>query len=289
MTYLPIVLGLLAALFWGISDYFAAKPSKELGPHRTTPYVLLFSAITILPFLLYTGVNPGINPFLLLFAVFTPFASFLGYFFIYRAFKQGNLSITAPIVTAYPVVTVLGAVFILGDRLSQVEIISIAAVILGIILLSTKFSSFGSKRKLVAAGVGSAILSTLFIGSPAIFYGAYAAVIGYALLGFVGRGGGCALAFASGYIRKDNLSVPKRKHLPWVAAAGITDAFAILVFIYAISAQGTALPIVSALSGFSGGVTVLLALAFLRERPEANQWLGILLAIIGVVVLSYLA
>lgn len=289
MDYLPIVLGLLAALFWGVSDYFAAKPSKELGPHKTTPYVLFFSAVTILPFLLYAGINPSINPFLLLFALFTPFASFLGYFFIYRAFKQGSLSIMAPIVTTYPIVTVLGAVFILGDKLSQIEIISIAAVILGIILVSTKFSSFRAKRKLIVAGVGSAFLSTLFIGSPAIFYGAYAAVIGYAFLSFVGRGGGCLLAFASGYLRKDDLRVPKRKHLLRIAAAGITDAFAILVFIYAISAQGTALPIVSALSGFSGGVTVLLALALLRERPEANQWIGIMVVVIGVVVLSYLS
>lgn len=69
---------------------------------------MLFSAITVLPALFYTGISTGINPVLLIAALFSSVAAFLGFFFMYRAFKYGNISIIAPIVSSYPAVIVLG-------------------------------------------------------------------------------------------------------------------------------------------------------------------------------------
>ena len=56
---------------------------------------------------------------------------------------------------------------------------------------------------------------------------------------------------------------------------------------FAIFVKSSDLPIVAALSGFAGGVTVILALLLLKEKPEKNQLLGMALAVVGVVVLSY--
>ncbi|MDE1762409.1 MAG: EamA family transporter [Candidatus Micrarchaeota archaeon] len=60
-------------------------------------------------------------------------------------------------------------------------------------------------------------------------------------------------------------------------------------YAYGIFAKTSSLPIIAAVAAFAGGVTVICALAILKERPEKNQLIGIVLAIAGIVVLSYLS
>ncbi len=158
---------------------------------------------------------------------------------------------------------------------------------LGIIMLSTKLSTFKKKGKLIAAGVGSAFLAMIFLGTPGIFAGAYTVVIGFVLLSIIWRGITSLLGFATGHIAKQPMSFPNKKYLLSILAAGATDAFGVLAFLYGVQLMSSTLPIISALSGLAGAVTVACALIFLKEKPESNQWLGIALAIIGVVALSY--
>lgn len=287
MDYLPIFAGLFAALCWGGSDYLAGKTSKKIGQYRTTAYVTLFSTLTLIPALLYTGVNTHMSVPILLLSILSSIGGFLGFFFAFRAFTYGDLSITAPIFGTYPMVTVIGAVLLLGDRLSGPEFASIVAVICGIVLISTKLSSHGPRRGLLAAGVGSAVISMLSFGLIGIFAGAYVAVVGFVLLSLMWRGASSGLSFVSGHFMKQDLHLPQKQYLPVVIIAGVADALGILVFLYVISVKSSSLPIVAALSGLAGAVPVILAVTLLKERPESNQWLGIALAVIGIVALSY--
>jgi drug/metabolite transporter (DMT)-like permease len=80
MDFLPIISGLLAALSWGMSDYFITKPTRALGQYKTTAYAMLFSTLILLPFLLYTGVNTDISPEILFLALLSGVVAFLGFF-----------------------------------------------------------------------------------------------------------------------------------------------------------------------------------------------------------------
>lgn len=285
--YLPIIEGLLVALLFGVSDYFAGKSSKAVGQYSTTIYVLLFSTVILLIALLFTGINTMLSAEVIGIAVLFSFIFFMAQLFAFKAFRYGNLSITAPIVGTYPVVTVIGAVFLLGAFLSPQEIVSIALIILGVILVSTKFSDFRTKNKITVAGVGSALISLVFFGIFAIYLGVYAAIIGFTLIIFISRALGAGIGFITGYATKQDLSFPSKKYVYPLAIAGVTDAFAALTFSYGTSVKSANLPIIAALAGIAGGVTVLCAFVLLKERPEKNQWLGIILVMIGVAVLSY--
>lgn len=287
IDFLPIAVGLLSALCWGLSDYFITKPTRTLGQYKTTAYTLLFSTLIIAPFIFYSGINLEISSGLLFFALLFGVVSFFGFFFAYRAFRYGSLSITAPIVNSYPAVIVIGSILILGDKISPIEGSAISVIIIGIILLSTKLSAFKSKSKIIASGVGSALLSMVFLGAMTIFAGAYTAVIGFVLLSVIWRGMTSILGFVSGFIAKQQMAFPERKYFLPIFAAGATDAFGILIFLYGVQVESSTLPIISALAGLAGAVTVVAALIFFKERPEKNQWVGIVLAMIGVVVLSY--
>ena len=289
MTILPILAGIVAAFGWGLSDYIAGGISRKIGQYKSAVYVLLFSAIVLVFVFIFTGISTQASLFILFLAVLSAIPAFLGYFFAYKAFAKGDFSITAPIIGCYPAVIVIGSVFLLGDKLSALEIVAIATILLGIILLSTKFSDLKSKKKLIAAGVGSAILAMIFLGTPGIFSGAYTAIIGFVLLSLIWRAFGAMFGFGLGRLLKQDVSFPKMKYVGLIAVAGILDAIGVIAFLYGVAVDSATLPIIASLAGLTGAVTVGCALILLKEKPEFNQWIGILLAIAGVVLIAYIS
>ncbi len=287
MAFIPIIAGLSAAFFWGLSDYLVSKPVRVLGHYNAIAYSMLFSMLTILPFLLITGTGTGINWFVIFLAVLSAIGFFIGQLFLYRAFKYGNLSIIAPIAYSYPLITVVVAVFAFGDVLNLIQEVSIAAILVGMILTSTKFSKLKKGRTVLAAGVGSAIVSMVMFAAPGIYSGPYAAILGFALLSMIWRVVASAGGFITGRMAKQDMAPPGKPYIAYVAGAGITDAFATLSFAYGIQVQSAALPIVSALSGMATLFLIVFAVILLKERPESNQWAGMVLAIAGVITLSY--
>jgi len=71
-------------------------------------------------------------------------------------------------------------------------------------------------------------------------------------------------------------------------AMGILEALGFLIFTFGIESAGSALPVVTALSGMGGAVAASYGLAFLKERLEPNQLLGVVLSLAGVFALLYL-
>ncbi len=288
MDLLSIAGGLAAALLWGVSDYLVAFPARKIGQYRTVAYAALFGSLILLPAAYFAGINTNISYMVLFLAVLSSVSLFLGFIFADTAFRYGDVAIAAPIVNSYPAITVIGAVLLLNDSLSVMQFLAIASVILGIILISMKFSALKKGKKILAIGVESAIASMFFLGIVGIFTGAYVGIIGYALLCLMWRGISSILGFASVKALGQDMRPPSNsKVLMYLIGAGVTDALAVLIVVFAIAVHTANLPTISTLAGFAGGVTVLLAFMFLKERPEGNQWLGIVLAIIGIVALSF--
>lgn len=75
-----------------------------------------------------------------------------------------------------------------------------------------------------------------------------------------------------------------RIHLPVLIALGVVDARA--NFFWAIAATRGMLSLVAVIGARYPAVTVLLAVMLLKERPQPVQSVGVVLAIIGVVLIS---
>ena len=289
MLYLAVIAGLLAATFWGVSDYLGGNISRKIGQYRTTAYLSVFNTAVVFPVMLFFGINLGISHWILFLAIVTSVAMFAAALFMYKAYRFGSLSITAPIVNSYPSLVVLGAVFILGVAITKIEVISIAAILIGIVLLSIRKSALKNGARITALGTGSAVIALVLYAAAFIFAGAYAKVIGFALLTFIWDVTSIPLGFAALFAMKQKIIVKmSKKMIAAVVVPGAFLGFGMLSFMYPLFASGEVdLPIVSTLASFAGGVTVICALLFLRERPETNQWIGMVMAIVGVMVLSY--
>ena len=72
-----------------------------------------------------------------------------------------------------------------------------------------------------------------------------------------------------------------------MVAIGVLEAFGFLAFTSGIAAAGQALPVVTAISGMGGAVAASYGIAFLKERLEPNQLIGVALSLAGVFALLY--
>ncbi|HUK79062.1 MAG TPA: EamA family transporter [Nitrososphaerales archaeon] len=291
--YVSLATGLTAAFCWGTADYMSRGQSERVGYYRTIIYSQLVTLITVV--VLVPAVSPALTlplyPVLALLGAGV--VNFVAFIFLYRAFHRGVVSVVAPVVYSYPAVTAVLAVAVLGASLSLVQGVVIAVIVAGVILLSTRFSELylyfrGSGAPGLTKGVGLAVGASLCFGVAYIGIG-YAApfvsfVLPVLLLRIIAISAGIILA----PVLKQEVRPSRLVFSRAMIAIGVLEAFGFLAFTYGVSASGSALPIVASLSGMGGAVAATYGLAFLRERLEPNQVLGVLLSLAGVFALLYL-
>jgi len=293
LVYASIATGLAAAFCWGTADYLSRSQSERVGYYRTVIYshmVTLMAVLLLVPIISPSLVFP-IYPVLAL--IGAGIINFVAFVFLYKAFHRGVVSVVAPVVYTYPAVTAVLAVVMLGASLSFTQVVALAGIITGVILLSTRFSELHSYLRRAGApnltkGVGLAVGASLCFGMVYVGIG-YAAplvsvVLPVMLLRIIAVSAGLLLAPALRQEAKPSRLVFSRTMI----VMGILEAFGFLAFTYGIKAAGSALPVVTALSGMGGAVAASYGLAFLKERLEPNQMLGVLLSIAGVFALLYL-
>ena len=293
MVYASIATGLAAAFCWGTADYMSRSQSERVGYYRTIIYSHMVTLIVVL------ALVPVISPHLA-FPVYPVLAligagviNFVAFIFLYRAFHRGVVSVVAPVVYTYPAVTAVLAVVILGASLSIIQVVALVCIIAGVILLSTRFSELysylrGTGAASLTKGVGLAVGASFCFGMVYIGIGYAAPSVSVVLPVMFLR----IVAISAGFLLAPGLrqeAKPSRLVLSkTMIAMGVLEAFGFLAFTYGIEAAGSALPVVTALSGMGGAVAASYGLAFLKERLEPNQMLGVILSLAGVFALLYL-
>ncbi|MDA4124473.1 MAG: DMT family transporter, partial [Thaumarchaeota archaeon] len=140
----------------------------------------------------------------------------------------------------------------------------------------------------MTAGVGSAIGSSVFFGVVYIGVGYASPFVNYAIPAVVLRGVAALAGFLLAPFLKQDIRPTRALLSNTILVMSVLEAIGFLSFTYGISLGGSSLPIVAALSGMGGAVATTYAIAFLKERPEPNQILGIVLSLTGVFALLYL-
>ncbi len=293
MVYTSIPAGLAAALCWGTADYLSRSQSERFGSYRTVVYTHIVTLVTIVILV------PLISPVLVVSAA--PAAAllvagalnFVAFLFLYRAFHKGVVSMVAPVAYTYPAVTTVLSIVVLGTILSSERLLAIAGIIVGVILLSSRFSELrrsigGAGAPSLTAGVGSAIGSSTFFGSVYLVMGYAAPLVSVVIPVMVLRAFGVVAGFALAPFLHKDVRPSRSTFSKTMIAIGVLEAVGFLSYTYGISAGGGSLPIVTAVSGMGGAVATSYGLFFLKERLEPNQMVGVVLSVIGVFVLLYL-
>jgi drug/metabolite transporter (DMT)-like permease len=293
LTYTPVFAGLAAALCWGTADYMSRRQSEKVGAYTTVVYSHLVTLVVLIALVPILSPNLVLTPAPVVVLLVAGGLNFIAFIFLYRAFHRGVVSVVAPVAYTYPAVTTVLSILILRTFLSTVQLVAITGIILGVVLLSTRFSELrsflgGKGAPNMTAGIGSAIGSSVFFGAVYIGVGYAAPLVSFVLpallLRTVGTGAGFLLAPAfHANLRPSRLNLSNT-----ILAMGVLEAAGFLSFTFGVFMSQGSLPIVAALSGMGGGIAAGYAMVFLKERLELNQVLGILLSIVGVFTLLYL-
>ncbi len=276
---MALLLGVVAALCWGLHDLCVRRMSQQSDIAASMTVVLSVGCVSLLIASLVSGCLGGTDHQLveealagISFAVAT--------YCLWHAFGCGSVRLVAPIVAAYPVVTLLLAMSS-GESIAWIQWLMVLTVIAGV--------------GIVARGESDAASSAI---KPAILWSVCAA-ISFALTFWLGQqamvGGEtwpvllvtrmiAVLTVVIFMLLSGGLRWPVRADLPVLLVMGILDTVALAAVLFAGRLPGGLYATVTA--SLFGVVTILLAWAVLKERLLPLQWIGVGITFAAIGVLS---
>jgi drug/metabolite transporter (DMT)-like permease len=294
-----ILLGLTAAVCWGVSDFVARFASRRVGSYRVSFFIQTIG-FSVLTFFLWVTGNLGRLwnahgwhgwAWGVAAGVLNAVCSVL----FYHSLEIGTLAVVAPISASYPALTVTLAL-LSGERFSVWRGAGIASTFLGVVLTATspmpendasgKGQATGKKRHTLSQGVGWAILAALSFGVLFWILGfrAVPALGGLASVWVIRTVTGLALGIVALPARQ-SLKLPRGTVWWLLATVGVLDTSAFLANNFAL--QWGPVSVVTVLASLFSAITVLLACVFLRERLASLQWFGIALILAGVALVNW--
>jgi drug/metabolite transporter (DMT)-like permease len=289
------VFGLLTALFWGTTDFISRFPSRKIGSAYSTAYMQLFSLAGFSIYILATGSPVQLlvhAPVLALIGLVAGAVNVFGLMQLYRAFSIGNMSLSAPIASSYPIFTILFSFVILGQGIGFEKGIAIAIVISGVILTGLTpenqetIQSQGSSRK--GRRISNVVLSAL---TASVFFGAAYVCLDYVVTYFGSvfsiwllRLGAVIFIFPYLLLTMKRSVLPTGGSWKWIAGMAVLDSagFAGLTLGYIYAGGSPA--IVTTLSSMLGAVTTVLATLVYKDRLNRIQIVGIVILFLGVII-----
>lgn len=281
---MAIILGLVAALFWGICDLLATYAGRGIGAwralfHGDVAAVILLTLL--LPLAHALGALPlgGTQVAWLLAILLAPIGLIASYALV-QAMTVGTVAQVVPIMTGYGAIATVLAI-LSGEALGRLTLIGLAATIVGVALAAAGSAGTGRDDR---AGIRWALVAALTQGVSVWLQGRYIVPeLGAILTVWVMLTVGTLLLGLAGRVASIDLAGPPAGLRSHTYGSGILAALAYVALAIGLATGQTS--VVAVLSTLSSAVTATLGVIFLRERLLARQWTGVGLILAGVAVL----
>jgi len=292
-----ILLGLTAAMSWGIADFFARYATRLVGSYRAVLFTQFISLVCLSVYLIGTGTLQQIaqhtnwQPWAWAFlAVLLNITSSLS---LYRAFEVGTLAIVSPIAASYSAITALLAV-ISGEAVSTLHGVGMGITLLGVVLASAPLAKRTETRMSphtqhwrgkIPHGVTWAI-------TAAVGYGLFFWLLGIHVTPLLGSivpawlnclTTLCLFPLLAPMLRQ-SVHLPQGRVWWYLIGISILSTAGYIAVTIGFTVSETSL--VTILSSLFSPVTFLLAWIFLREPLYRSQWLGVGIIFIGIALVN---
>ena len=280
-----MIFGLFAALGWGLADFFGALAGRRIGAISAVVAGQLLSALFITVVLLATG--ESLQPLRadVWLVVLNGAVAAFAYTTHYKALELGPVAVVSPIGAGYALVGVALAVLILGERPSGIALTGAGVAVVGVALVSTdlKKQRQGIENKL--PGLPWAVVAAISFG-----------VAGF-LLGWISDRAGWIPGLWGSRVAQIVFYLPLlvvfRRELSrvrigfglWIALlAGAGDILGVVMF--SVGSERGLNSIVLAASAVFPLIAVTLSVIVFKERLVANQLVGVVLVVGGLLLLG---
>ncbi|MDQ2991464.1 MAG: DMT family transporter [Candidatus Eremiobacteraeota bacterium] len=278
---LSIVLGILAAAFYGAADFCGGIATKRTSIFAVT---IVSQAAGLALLAIVVVFTPGrALPFDYLWGALGGICGGVGIALLYHALSIGKMGVVSPITAVLAAATpaVFGVV-VRHEPLAWFQIAGILVALVAVVLISLSHEEDG-RLEFSTAGVKEAIAAGLIIGGFFLFLGTASPGAGLQPL-LIARVASVLFLLLIAAIARSSF-VPRDGTLGLVVFAGGIDMTANVLFVLADHAG--LLSVASVLTSLYPASTVLLARVVLKERLALIQKLGVGLALAGVALIAY--
>jgi drug/metabolite transporter (DMT)-like permease len=284
---MDILMGLLAAIFWGGTDFLVGLNARLLGVKRAVFFGQLigFMVMTLVVLCFFESMAgataasfdnwlaAGLTAVLIAFGALT----------ISKAFALGKASIIAPVVTCYGIVTTALS-WLSGESISVFQFAGILVCVVGVGLAGLQHGGDNGERRTSNVAILYALLAAILYGAGFWLHGHYALpVFGPVAMLWMCYAVGLLVLSCFVINVKTDLALPSRQHGSALIGASLLNLAGF--FAFATGAVSGSVSIVTVISTLSGGVAAILGVLFFNERLTLLQVTGVLLVLFGAVTL----
>lgn len=284
---MPIALALLAALSYGAADFFGGLASRRTATVAVAMWSQGAGFLVLACAIAFLGGAPGAGD--LEWGIACGAFGAIAVMLLYRGLAIGTMGIVSPVTAVLAaIIPVIYGVIARNEHPTFLAALGIVAALIAVVCVSiAPESAVGSRartRSLLPLGMTEAIGAGALFGALFVALAQIRAEAGmYPLLlarvaSVVLLGVG-ALLFAG----RTSLRVA-RPGIPTIFIAGALDMGANVLYLLAI--QRGSIAIVAVLTSLYPAGTVALAGIVLRERLGTVQWIGVAIALGGVLAIS---
>lgn len=291
-----LILGLLAALSWGLVDVSGALASRLVGSLRVMAGSQLvgFSILAAIGLVAVASgaAIPAPGSWMLV-AALTGTLALIAYLAFLNAMRIGPISIVSPVVAAYGGLTVVLAVLIRGETLTSLQVVGAAIATLGVMAVGFVVPGGGRFPRLRGPGILFALVAMVTFAVLTIIITDPIREVGWLPAMLVSRATNASLGilllvatlalrprWMGTFLVAEASGWPRRAVL-LIVTAGVLDVLGIIAFSIGLAVAPVWL--VGLASSLGPVVAVVFAVTFLDERPRPIQWAG--LAAIGTGIL----
>lgn len=279
---MSLIFGLCAALAWAIHDLCVRRISQNAPILPSLLTVLVIGAALVTPVAIWVG-NWGAmtgHAYRLSAASGTTFG--LASFALYGAFAIGPVRLVAPIIGAYPVLS-LGWAVATGTPISALQWIAVLLIVAGVAVVAVVASDDTESGKtghaiLYSLIAGTGFAATFILAQGAVRQGADWPVILAARAAAIATIGITTMVLRQAW-------QPERRILPMLTVMGLLDAGALA---FVTTAGRLPHPEFAAVTASMFGLlTVVLARVILKEPMTRLQWAATAGVFAGVAYLGF--
>lgn len=207
------------------------------------------------------------------------------YYVFYRALAIGPVAVVSPVVAAYSAVVVALSLIFLGESMSKLQAIGAAGALIGVVLASADLRALPQGMSRIGKGLWLAVAALLCFGVSTFGGGIYAKKYDFITAAFIGRILMTIVFYGA---------VTRKRAWPWghlrgneivkLFLLGVIESAGYLFFTK--GAETGAISIVAVATTSYPLIPMILGVGFLKERPAPNQWAGIMMVLLGVLLIG---
>lgn len=285
--YLGIIFAVVALFSWGFADFFIQKSARVVGVWKILLTVGVVGSISLFPFIKNEFSILEQKDLILL--IFLGIVIFSASLLNFEALKKGKLAIIEPLVGMELPVTIALSIGLSKEHLTPIQFFLVAMIFVGLFLVTTMHHKhLHQTRSTLEKGVLLAVATAIGLALTNFLVGFSTKQISpLMVIWFAQTEVALFCTIYLIYTKKfRSVLTDLKSHLKFTLGQGILNNLGWIAFALATTTLATS--IVAAVSESYIILGVILGIFVNREKLRYTQFIGMILAVSGIIALSAL-